>query len=91
MLKTLMGLSAASAVLAASVAVQALTVTNNDATSHALTVDEGDDQETAMIEPNATKSDFCASGCTISMKGGQIMKVTGADKLVIENGQIKKM
>jgi len=57
------------AVLATTVAANALTLTNRDRIVHTFTVYEDDDEWIGKIQPSETLSNLCASACSISLDG----------------------
>lgn len=90
MLKTLIGLTAAAAVIATSVTAYAFTLTNLDRMRHKFTIylDDDDDEWDITIQFNETLSHLCASGCTIAIEYGEEEDFQGHESILIIDGQL---
>lgn len=86
MLKTTLGFAAAAAVLATSVAAQALTLTNRDSTEYTVRISEPENEDTLVIQPEESVTDLCYSSCILKLEGGKGKSFTGDETVVIENG-----
>jgi len=69
MLKGLMIPAVAVAVLATTVAANALTLKNRDRVGYTFTIYEGDDEWSGKIQSGETLSNLCVSACSISLDG----------------------
>lgn len=90
MLKTLIGLTAAAAIIATSVTAHAFTLTNLDRMGHKFTiyVDDDDDEWDITIQFNETLSHLCPSGCTIAIEYGEEEDFEGHETILIIGGQL---
>ena len=86
MLKTTLGLTAAAVVLATSVAAQALTLTNRDATEYTVRISEPENEDMLVIQPEESITDLCYSSCILKLEDGKGMSFNGDETVVIENG-----
>jgi hypothetical protein len=88
MLKVLLSLTAATAVLATSVAAHAFTLTNQDRTEHRFTIYVEDDEWNITILANETLRHLCASGCSIAIEIGQEKDFEGYETVMIMDGRL---
>lgn len=85
-----LGIALASTVLASSAAL-ALSVTNRDASSHTVYVQQGENETELSVSSGQSVDAACEEGCIIRLAGveGEIA-AQNADKLVIQDGAIQR-
>ena len=88
MLRKLVGVTIAAAILTASGAAHALTITNRDSTEYSLTIVENDAKRSLAIKPEQSLNDLCLEGCTITLGGGDAMDFDGSETVMIEGGNL---
>ncbi len=88
MLKTLLGLTAAAALLSTSIAAHAVTLTNRDKTVHTVTVLEEDDEWSATIQPGETLRNLCVSRCSIAIAPDEDRDFQGFESVSIVDGRL---
>lgn len=88
MLKALLNLTAATAVIATSVAANAFTLTNRDRTEHRFTIYVEDDEWNITIQANETLSHICRSGCSIALGSDEDQDFEGNEIVNIIDGRL---
>ena len=67
---------------------QALTISNTDADSHAITVTVNGDSKELTIEPQAQVDAPCDKGCTVALDSGEEYEMKGDESASIEDGTL---
>jgi len=70
------------AAIAAATGADAASVTNKDATSQTIIVDDGGGRSAITI-PAGESADFCANGCLVTFPDGESEALTGAEMIEI--------
>lgn len=77
------------AALASGGVAQALSLTNDDDASYAVTVVTSDDMETTIeLAPSQTIDDICMDGCTLNLENGASQEFEGGDAVAIVDGAL---
>ena len=87
-----MGLAAAAAVLASSVAAHALTITNRDPQEHTVTFEDDDGEQSVAVAANSSIEMNCPKGCVVVLGKWDLVefKKDQANGTVhIEDGKLK--
>ena len=88
MLKTLLSLTAATAVFATAVTASAFTLTNKDQMAHKFTIYVEDDEWDITIQAYETLKHLCRSGCSIAIGYGRERDFKGREIVFIEDGRM---
>ncbi|MEQ9641127.1 MAG: hypothetical protein RIM84_13980 [Alphaproteobacteria bacterium] len=88
MFMKLIGPTAMAAVLAASVAAQALTITNRDAADHQVILEDDEGEQTLVVGANASSDAPCPKGCVLILGDGEPMEFEGNEIVTIEGGKL---
>jgi cbb3-type cytochrome oxidase subunit 3 len=88
MLKTLLSLTAATAVFVTAVTAYAFTLTNKDQMAHQFTIYVEDDEWDITIQANETLKHLCRSGCSIAIGYGREKDFKGREIVFIEDGRM---
>lgn len=88
MLKGLLSLTAAAAIIATPVAAHAFSLTNWDSTKHKFIILEEDDEWYVTIQPDQTLSHLCRSGCSIILGMDEDQDFQGNETVGILDGRL---
>lgn len=88
MLKTILGLTMVTAIMAASLPALAFTLTNLDGAEHVFTIVVKDDEWDVTIQPNEILSHLCRSGCSIAIGYGEERDFKGNETVIIMGGRL---
>ena len=83
-----MGAALAAVMLATS--VQAMTITNRDASEITVVIQKGDDAKEHVLAAGATVQDECDQGCSLRLADGDAIEAQADDKFVVSGGQLKR-
>jgi hypothetical protein len=67
---------------------QALTISNEDANPHTITVTAGGDSKQLTIEPEKEVDAPCSDGCKVKLENGEEYDLKGGEGVSIEDGVI---
>src|SRR5262245_21127124 len=64
----------------------ALTISNEDADPHTVTVTAGTDTKELTVEPDQQIDAVCAEGCMVELENGEQYQMQGGETVSIEDG-----
>jgi hypothetical protein len=66
----------------------ALTINNNDAKAHNVTITQGGKANKLTVEPQKGVDAGCASGCTVKLDNGEEYQLKGGETVSIDDGAL---